>query len=41
MRIPDFQPLFRLVLVTVGDGQIWTLAAVRDEIASTHSMHLF
>jgi restriction system protein len=35
MAIPDFQSLFRPVLTAVGDGQIWTLAAVRDEIAAT------
>lgn len=35
MTVPDFQSLIRPVLIAVGDGRVWTLAAVRDEVAAT------
>lgn len=34
MAIPDFQSLLRPVLAAIDDGSVWTLAAVRDQIAS-------
>lgn len=34
MSIPDYQSLFRPVLVTISDGRVWTMAEVRDAIAA-------
>lgn len=34
MPIPDFQALFRPVLEVLADGQVWTLASLRDAVAA-------
>lgn len=34
MAIPDFQALFRPVLEVLADGQVWTLASLRDAVAA-------
>lgn len=34
MALPDFQSLFRPILEAIADGDVWSLAAIRDAVAA-------